>query len=129
MLGEHTMRFGVCAKERQAAAITHRDTKASIDKRLPPVGIVDHVTDCALTMNVRDTPVETYAITRTASVLAEWQTRRANETTVAGDDHSGVLRLSAELVDHIRRLTPVSVDQTSTDAHRSAVISLPFAIE
>ncbi len=129
MLGEHTMRFGVCAKERQAAAIAHRDTKASIDKRLPPVGIVDHVTDCALAMNVRDTPVESYAITWPATILAERQTRRTNETTVAGDDHSGVFGLPTELVDNVSRLPPVGIDQTTTDAHRSAVVSLPFAIE
>jgi hypothetical protein len=80
-------------------------------------------------MDIGDTPVEPYTITWPATIFAEWQTRSADEATVAGDDHSGVLGLPAELVDHICRLAPVGIDQTSTDTHRSAVISLPFAIE
>lgn len=91
MLAEHAMRFGVRTKEREATAITHRNTKPSVDKRLPPVGIVDHVSYGSFAMYVWDTPVESYAITWPATILAERQTRRANETTVAGDDNSGVL--------------------------------------
>jgi hypothetical protein len=129
MLSEHTMRFGVCTKEREATAIAHGYTKPSVDKRLPPVGIVNYVTYCPLTMDIGDTPIESYAITWSAAILAKRQARSADEATVAGDDHSGVFRLPAELVDHIGRLAPVSVDQTSTNAHRSAVVSLPFVIE
>ncbi len=129
MLGEHAMRLCIAAKERKATAITHRYAKASVHKRLPPVRIEHDVSDGSFAVNIGDTPIESYAITWSATILAKWQTRRAHEPTVAGDDHSGVLRLPAELVDHICRLAPVGIDQTSTDAHRSAVISLPFAIE
>ena len=91
MLGEHTMGFGVGAKERKATAIAHRDLQASVDKRLPPVRIVDHVADGPLTGDVGDSPVEPYAITWPATILAKRQARCAHEATVAGDDHSGVL--------------------------------------
>ena len=47
MLGEHAMGLGIGAKERKATAIAHRDLQASVDKRLPPVRIVDHVADGA----------------------------------------------------------------------------------
>ncbi len=91
MLGEHTMGFGVGAKKRKATAIAHRDLEASVDKRLPPVRIVDHVADSPLPMDIWDTPIESYAIPWSATILAKWQTRCAHEPTVAGDDHSGVL--------------------------------------
>jgi hypothetical protein len=129
MLGEHAMCLCIAAKERKATAIAHRDTKASIDERLPPVGIVDHMTYRSLTVDVWDTPIESYAITWAATILAKRQTRCAHEPTVAGDYHCGVLGLPAELVNHICRLPPIGIDQTATDTHRSPIVSLPFAIE
>ena len=75
MLAEHAMGFGVCAKERQATAIAHGNTKPSVDKRLPPVRVVDHVSDRAFAMDVGDAPVESYAITWPAFVFTERHTR------------------------------------------------------
>ena len=44
--------FGGTSEDGQAAAISHRDTQSRVDKRLPPVGVVEHVADRLLAVNV-----------------------------------------------------------------------------
>ena len=44
-------------------------------------------------------------------------------------DHSGVGTLTAELIDDVRRLTPVRVDQRLLDFEDAPVLSLPLAPE
>ncbi len=73
MLGEHAMRLCIAAKERG-----NRDhpsiREASVHKRLPPVRIEHDVSDGSFAVNIGDTPIESYAITWSATILAKWQT-------------------------------------------------------
>ena len=76
-----------------------------------------------------DSPVESDAIAWPAFVFAERIARRADEATVRWEQDRGVRALPAELIDDVGRVAPVGVDQTATDLHRRAVITLPFAAE
>jgi len=110
MLGQHSMRLGICSKQRETPTIAHRHSQASIHERLPPIGVEHHVADGSLSMDVGDSPVQTNAIAGASFILAEWHARGSDESTVAGHDHSGVFRLSAELVNDLGQLPPVCID-------------------
>ena len=72
-----------------------------------------------------DTPVMPDTLALLALVLAEGDAGRANVTSVAGHDDTGVRALAAELIYHIRRLAPVGVDQTSLDPQLGTIIAPP----
>jgi len=72
LLGEHAVLVGAVAEDGEAASVAHGNGKPRVREGLPPVRVVDHVSDGSLAMDGWDTPVEPYAISRPAFVFAEW---------------------------------------------------------
>ena len=72
LLGEHAVLISTIAEDGEASAIAHGNGKPCMRERLPPVGVVDHVSDRSLAMDGWHSPVESNAIARPAFVFTEW---------------------------------------------------------
>src|SRR5690606_38002085 len=68
-------------------------------------------------------PMQADAVTLLALVLAERDARGTHVLAVAGQKKTRELALPAELVHHVRALTPVGVDQAAVDSHLGAVLA------
>ncbi len=76
------MRFGLIAIDRQTSAIAHRNGESRVRKRLPPIRVVDDVTNRAFAVYAWDAPIQTNTISRPAFVFAEWIRGRTDKSTV-----------------------------------------------
>jgi len=81
LFGEHAVHVGAITKNGEATSVAHRDGESRLREGLPPVGVVDDVTDRPLAVDAGDTPVESDSIARPAFVFAEWIRRCADEPT------------------------------------------------
>ena len=88
-----------------------------MDEALPVVRIDQDMAHLASALDGGHAPVESDPLALFALVLAEGDARRAYVAAVARHDQTGVGTLAAELVDHVRGLALVGVDQTAFDPH------------
>lgn len=72
LLGEHSVLFGSVTKDRKTTSIAHRDGESRVREGLPPVGVVDHVSDRSFAVDGRDSPVQADSVARAPFVFAEW---------------------------------------------------------
>ena len=69
---KHPMLFDSITKDRQTTAIAHRDGEPCVCERLPPVRVVDDVTDGSFAVDRRDPPIQSDSVAGPAFVFAEW---------------------------------------------------------
>ena len=82
LFGEHAMRFGLVSVNGQATTIAHCDRESRVSERLPPVRVVNDVSDCTFPVDAGDSPVQTNAVAGAAFVFAEWIRGRTDESTM-----------------------------------------------
>ena len=125
MLGQKLVFAGLAPEEREAAGIAHRHGQSGVDEALPVVRIYQDVAHLASTLDGGHAPVEPNPLALLPLVLAERDARRADVATVARHDEPRVGALAAELVDHVRGLAPVGVDQAALDPQLGPVVAPP----
>lgn len=103
MFGKKAMRFRAITEKRQAAAIAHGYHESTLNERLPVVGIVDHMPDRPLSLDVWHPPVVTDAIAGFSLVFVKRLAGSSNKSSVTGKNDSRMDRLPTELVDDIGR--------------------------
>ena len=87
-----------------------------MDERLPVVRIEHHMAHRPLAGHVGHSPVVPDPVPWPPLIFGEGLAGGPHEPAVAGHHDPGVGGLAAELVDHVRRLAPVRVDQAALDA-------------
>ena len=129
MLREEKMILRASPEERQSSPVAGRGKKPRRHEGLPEVGVVDDMPYRPLAAHIRHAPVETNTVADHALVLAHRLGGCAHELTVRRREDGSELRLPAELVHGVRRLSPVGVHKALLDPHRRSVVAEILATE
>ena len=126
VVSQHAMLVWLISKQRQTAAIPHRNAQTRVDKRFPVVCVIQDVANGALAMHVWNAPVISDAVARPPFVFGEWLAGSSHKAAMTRQHNSRMRGLTTELVDHIGGRPPVGVNQAALNPQHGTIVPFPF---